>query len=118
MGLISKCCKYTTTWFVAIAIVYNALLYIYTPHLRQELHLEKATGKAKIVVEHEFGIPYLETDSPEMMFYTQGYVHAQDRLWAMERLRRFANATLSEMLGDTTLPIDKLSISFGIHKAA
>ena len=53
-----------------------------------------------------------------MMFYTQGYAHAKDRLWAMERLRRFANATLSEMLGDETLPIDKLSLTFGIGKAA
>ena len=53
-----------------------------------------------------------------MMLYAQGYAHAKDRLWAMERLRRFSNGTLSEVLGDETLPIDKLSISVGVGKAS
>lgn len=80
--------------------------------------MERAQGNAKIVVEAESGIQHIESDSIEMMLYSQGYGHAKDRLWAMERMGRFANGTLSEVLGDETLPIDKLSLSVGVGKAS
>ena len=118
MGILKKVCSCTVAWFGIIAIVYQGLIYVYKPILRQELELERAQGKAKIVVEVGSGLQHIESESVEVMLYAQGYAHAKDRLWAMERLRRFANGTLSEMLGDETLPIDKLSLTVGIGKAS
>jgi acyl-homoserine lactone acylase PvdQ len=36
----------------------------------------------------------------------------------MERLRRFAKGTLSEIFGAETIEVDKLSRTIGIHRAA
>jgi penicillin G amidase len=36
----------------------------------------------------------------------------------MERLRRFAKGTLSELFGAETIEVDKLSLSLGLHRAA
>ena len=118
MGLIKKLGYCMAIWFGFLAVAYQVLMHIYQPELKQELHLERAQGIAKIVVEAESGIQHIDSDSVEMMLFAQGYAHAKDRLWAMERLRRFSNGTLSEVLGDETLPIDKLSISVGVGKAS
>lgn len=36
----------------------------------------------------------------------------------MERLRRFAKGTLSELFGAETIEVDKLSLTVGLHRAA
>ena len=36
----------------------------------------------------------------------------------MERLRRFAKGTLSELFGAETIEVDKLSLSLGLNRAA
>jgi penicillin amidase len=48
----------------------------------------------------------------------QGYVMAQDRLWQMDLLRRVARGQLSEILGSTTLAIDKDFRTLGFSRAA
>ena len=45
---------------------------------------------------------------------TLGYVHAQDRLWQMELLRRAGAGRLSEIFGELTLETDKFFLSLGI----
>ena len=45
-----------------------------------------------------------------------GYVHAQDRLWQMELLRRIAPGRLSEMFGSKLLKTDKFFAGLGINE--
>ena len=45
------------------------------------------------------GIPHLSADSPEDLFFAQGFVSAQDRLFQMDLLRRDALGELSEIVG-------------------
>ena len=54
-----------------------------------------------------WGVPHIKARSLEDMAEAQGYVMAQDRLWQMDLLRRVARGRLSEILGSTTLPIDR-----------
>ena len=85
---------------------------------RSETYLSKANETSTIIKEKLYGTSHIYSDSPMMVFYTQGYVHAQERLWAMERLRRFAKGTLSELFGEETIEIDKLSLTIGIRRSA
>ena len=41
------------------------------------------------------------------MFFAQGYVTAQDRLWQMDAYRRNANGELAEVMGPSLLRHDK-----------
>ena len=48
----------------------------------------------------QHGVPTIEAASLEDLFFAQGYVTAQDRLWQMDVMRRFASGELSEILGE------------------
>lgn len=54
------------------------------------------------------GIPHIYADSKEDAYRSLGYLQAQDRLFQMEMLRRISTGTLSEVLGEDFLEIDKL----------
>jgi penicillin amidase len=49
---------------------------------------------------------------------TLGYIHAQDRLWQMELLRRIAPGRLSEIFGSIALKNDRFFCGLGIEEAS
>src|SRR5215472_6496757 len=55
-------------------------------------------GAPVSVVRDTHGVPHLTASSLEDLFFAQGYVTAQDRLWQMDMTRRFAAGELSEIL--------------------
>lgn len=70
------------------------------------------------IVRDEWGVPYIYADNETDLLFAQGYVHAQDRLWQMEFTRRIGNGTLSEILGELTLDIDKFMRTVGLRRVA
>ena len=64
------------------------------------------------------GVPTIEAASLEDLFFAQGYVTAQDRLWQMDVMRHFGSGELSEMLGPETLKIDREQRILGLRAAA
>jgi penicillin amidase len=53
-----------------------------------------------------------------MAVYTYGFIHAQERLWQMERLRRLTQGRMSEIMGDRTIGIDKFFRTIGLHRSS
>jgi penicillin G amidase len=70
------------------------------------------------VMRDGHGVPTIEASSLEDLFFAQGYVTAQDRLWQMDIMRRFGAGELSEILGQSTLPIDREQRILGLRAAA
>lgn len=70
------------------------------------------------IMRDEWGVPYIYADNELDLVFAQGYVHAQDRLWQMEFTRRIGKGTLSEILGEVTLDIDKFMRTVGLRRAA
>jgi len=64
------------------------------------------------------GVPHLWAKTEEDLYFAQGYVHAQDRLWQMEMLRRVAEGRLSELFGDRTVDADRFLRTIGLWRAA
>jgi penicillin amidase len=52
------------------------------------------------------------------LYFMQGYVHAQDRLFQMDVSRRIASDTLAELLGPAALAGDVEPRTIGIRRAA
>ncbi len=50
--------------------------------------------------------------------FALGFAHAQDRSWQLEFNRRVMQGELSEILGEATLPTDKLMRTLGLMQAA
>ena len=53
------------------------------------------------------GVPHITAATLEDLFFTQGYVTAQDRLWQMDMLRRYAAGELAEVLGSSQVEHDR-----------
>ncbi len=64
------------------------------------------------------GVPMIEAATFEDLFFAQGYVTAQDRLWQMDVMRRYASGELSEILGEDTLRLDREQRILGLRAAA
>jgi penicillin amidase len=66
------------------------------------------------VLRDRWGIPHLFAENDHDLFAAQGFVHAQDRLWQMERLRRFTSGKLSEIAGEATVGADMFARMLGL----
>ncbi|RMG90509.1 MAG: penicillin acylase family protein [Chloroflexi bacterium] len=77
-------------------------------------------GLSRPVTVHrdKWGIPHIYAANRHDLFFAQGFVHAQDRLWQMEINRRVATGTLSAILGRITLDIDRLTRTLGFYRLA
>ena len=94
------------------------LMIFYTPVRDGEIRLSRATESASLLREGGTGIHHIKADSLSMALYTQGFAHAQDRLWQMEKTRRMAKGQLSEIFGDKALNVDRFSLSVGHYRVA
>ena len=59
------------------------------------------------VVRDEWGVPHISAGNEADLFFAQGFVVAQDRLWQMEVWRRSFEGRLAEILGPDALPRDR-----------
>lgn len=64
------------------------------------------------------GVPTIDATSLDDLFFAQGYVTAQDRMFQMDIMRRFAGGELSEILGPDTLKLDREQKILGLRAAA
>ncbi|WP_347907541.1 penicillin acylase family protein [Pseudomonas grandcourensis] len=74
--------------------------------------------KAVNVRYDERGVPHIKAQNETDMYRAQGYVHAQDRLFQMEMLRRLARGELAEVLGPKLLETDRLFRTLRIREHA
>ncbi|MCU0846135.1 MAG: penicillin acylase family protein, partial [Spirochaetes bacterium] len=76
------------------------------PSLDGALTAEGLSGPVRIATDR-YGIPHIEAKTREDLYFALGYVHARDRLFQMEFLKRIARGRLSELTGDKGLAIDR-----------
>ncbi len=80
----------------------------------------RASGlSAPVTVERDaHGTPHITAATQDDLFFAQGFVTAQDRLWQMDMFRRNSNGTLAEVLGRSMLQHDRMQRILGIRKTA
>jgi penicillin amidase len=108
---------------VVLLILLAALAWMYSI---ARLALPQLDGTIKVsglsapvtVVRDEHGVPTISAKAFEDLFFAQGFVTAQDRLWQMDVMRRFAAGEVSEILGDGFLQHDREQRILGMRVAA
>ena len=70
------------------------------------------------VVRDRWGVPHLYAANERDLFFAQGYVHAQDRLWQMCFNRLVGSGRLSSLFGPGPLPTDRYLRTLGLRRAA
>ncbi|MFB0562726.1 MAG: penicillin acylase family protein [Candidatus Lokiarchaeia archaeon] len=87
------------------------------PQTTGTVEVEGLKGQVR-VLRDEWGVPHIFADNVQDLFFAQGYIHAQDRLWQMEFFRRLGSGTLSEVIGELTLEMDMFWRTIGLRRAA
>ncbi|MEM7350651.1 MAG: penicillin acylase family protein [Acidobacteriota bacterium] len=75
-------------------------------------------GSDAVVFRDADGVPHICTGSDLDTIFMLGYVHAQDRFFQMDTLRRTFSGTLAEMVGQGALASDVQFRTFGLRRAA
>ncbi len=101
---------------LAVICIYGYLLSI-KPTYEGQIAL-KNIDAATTVYFDDFGIPHIYANTEHDAMVAFGYVHAQDRLWQMELLKRIAPGKLSEIFGTVMLKNDLFFSSLGIDEAS
>lgn len=70
------------------------------------------------VLRDSWGVPHIQAATQEDLFFAQGYVTAEDRLFQMDLLRRAASGRLSEVLGESQLQTDREQRNLGLRLLA
>lgn len=87
------------------------------PQLDGDLRVSGLSAPVTVTRESH-GVPAIDAATLEDLFFAQGYVTAQDRLWQMDIVRRAGSGELSEILGDETLKFDREQRILGLRAAA
>ena len=103
--------------FGLLALVIGIFVYTLKPEYSGEKELFDLENKVEVYYD-TYGIPHIYGKNEKDAFRTLGYVHAQDRLWQMELLRRIASGGLSEVFGPDLVGTDKFFLSLGIADAS
>jgi penicillin amidase len=70
------------------------------------------------VIRDKMGVAHIYAQNSHDLFFSQGYVTAQDRFWQMEFWRRIGSGRLSEILGASALPNDRFIRTIGWRRSA
>ena len=102
---------------VMLAAGAGGYLYSKQPSRQGMVELQHLQGSVTVRYD-ERGVPHIRADNETDLYRALGYVHAQDRLFQMEVLRRLARGELAEVLGPKLLDTDKLMRSLRIRERA
>src|SRR5450759_2042988 len=76
------------------------------------------TPSPVVVTYDALGIPNVVAANWPDLFFAQGYVTAQDRLWQMDMTRRYASGDLAAILGPEYVKLDREHRILGLRQVA
>jgi penicillin amidase len=113
----------TFVGFAGLLAALGAIVWAYSlahsvlPHLDGTVQVRGLLTQVT-VTRDAHGVPSIEASTLPDLFFAQGYVTAQDRLWQMDIMRRFAAGELAEILGGDLLKHDREQRILGLRIAA
>ena len=101
------------------SLVLTGLILVYRPlpTIDGESRLLGLDQRAE-VLRDSYGVPHVYAQTAHDLFFLQGYVTAQDRLFQMDLYRRAGAGRLAQVLGEPVLDSDKQFRTFGLARVA
>lgn len=102
--------RIATAMLVVVVLAVSLIYFLASRSLPEYDKTLQSSGVSATVeiVRDNANVPHIFGETDDDVFFALGYAHMQDRLWQMIMLRRTAQGRLSEVFGNSTLPIDKL----------
>lgn len=114
-----KMLRYSLFAILAIVLVCIAGGYLFVSSTSPEYDGAFATSTITDPVDifyDDFGVPHIYGQNEADVYFALGYVHAKDRLFQMELIRRVAEGRLAETFGPDLIKADLLFRTLGIHQ--
>ncbi|MFW0759319.1 penicillin acylase family protein [Pseudomonas sp. H11T01] len=109
----------TVLALLIVALAVGGGWYVYSKQPSRQGLVELDHLQDSVTVRYdERGVPHIRAGNETDLYRALGYVHAQDRLFQMEIMRRLARGELAEVLGPKLLDTDKLMRSLRIRERA
>ncbi len=86
------------------------------PKEKGDISFSALTTNVKVIWD-KWGVPHIFADNDRDLFFAVGYIHAQERMWQMDLLRRVGFGRLSEVFGSQTLNSDRFLRNYGFREA-
>ncbi len=96
---------------------YYMLLRRPLPRQKGTLNFQELHEPVEIITDR-YGVPHIYAENEDDLYFAQGYVHAQERLWQMELNRRIGSGRLAEIFGPVAIEADRMSRRIGMHRSA
>lgn len=81
------------------------------------LHLSGLSAPVTVIYDAR-GVPNISAFNTSDLFFAQGYITAQDRLWQMDMLRRYTSGDLAVILGKDYVQYDRENRILGLREVA
>jgi len=117
MKLLKKIVKVVVGLILLLVVGFWLFTRTLYPTYDGELDLANISEEVTVYYD-EVGVPHINAQNQKDAYTALGYVHAQDRLWQMELIRRIAAGRLSEIFGKDLVKTDKFFAGLGIEEAS
>ncbi|MCW8804513.1 MAG: penicillin acylase family protein [Ignavibacteriaceae bacterium] len=97
-------------------IIYNTLT-VSLPDYEGDLNVPALKEEVNIYFD-SLAVPYIFADNDEDASFTLGYLHARERMFSMDMIRRAGEGRLSEIFGAETVPFDRMFRTVGLSRTA
>ena len=87
------------------------------PEYDFQLQSDAVSAPVEVVFD-DMAVPHIYAESERDAMFALGYVHASERLWQMDLLRRAGAGELSALLGEDMVPNDRYLRTLGMRQAA
>jgi penicillin G amidase len=98
------------------ALVVGAV-WLTIPGSQQATSVPGLSGPVDITYDEDW-VPRIHAGTEQDAAAALGFLHARDRMFQMELMRRAASGRLSEIAGSATLPIDRMMRTLGLRRRA
>lgn len=104
---------------VILIVVLLGILYLRTalPDRDGTVRLDGLGGVVEVAWD-PYAVPRVRAESIEDALFAQGFLHARDRLWQMDLVRRAVAGRLAEVMGEDALDSDRFMRRLGLWRAA
>ncbi len=101
------------------AVALAAVLYVHSAdHDRDGTVAVAGLDGPVEIVWTDRAVPHVWASTPRDALFTQGFLHARDRLWQMDLVRRAVQGRLAEVMGEQALGTDRFMRRLALWDAA
>lgn len=108
-------------YFIGLLVLIILGLWVYIqshqPQLRGKIALDGIKSGVEVFYD-DYGVPHIYARNQEDAYFTFGYVHAQDRLFQMDLMRKVGQGRLAELFGPELSEADAFYRTIGTNRKA